>query len=117
MMYGTVGFPWESRVNTSYDPLNNINGCFNDIPMIRLAAITDGLTNTAFAGERAVGFIESRSSHADHRHLDLGHRTGHFVLRDVPPNDVFKNPFPPSLVGSNATALSVSSRRSEPLVW
>ncbi len=83
-----------------------MNGCFNDIPAIRLASITDGLSNTAFAGERAVGFMNRGrvTPIFGTWTLDVGQCTLLFAM--FPPNDVFKNPFPPRFVGTNATALS-----------
>ncbi len=58
-MYGTLINSWESRPDPAYDPYGQINGCFNDLPVITIAGITDGLSNTAFASERALGFINA----------------------------------------------------------
>ncbi len=75
------------------------------MPSIRLAAVTDGLSNTAFAGERAVGFMNrGRVAPIGTWTMDLGPGTLFFAT--YPPNDVFKNPFPPNVVGLNATSLS-----------
>jgi len=106
MMYGTVRFPWETRTNSSYDPLGEMNGCFNDLPSIRLSGITDGLSNTAFGGERAVGFMNRGrvTPIFGTWTLDIGQSTLFFAT--FAPNDVFKNPFPPNVVGPTATALS-----------
>ena len=43
----------------SYDPFGQINGCFNDLPRLTTASVTDGLSNTVFASERAMGFINA----------------------------------------------------------
>ena len=105
LMYGTVEFPWQTREPPWADPLNNINGCFNDIPRIGLSAITDGLSNTVFASERAVGFMNrGRPTPIGTWTLNMG--AGTLLFATYSPNDVFRNPFPPNLVGSNATATS-----------
>lgn len=59
LMYGTLIWGWEARPDPSYGPYGQINGCFNDLPVITLAMITDGLSNTIFASERALGFINA----------------------------------------------------------
>jgi prepilin-type N-terminal cleavage/methylation domain-containing protein/prepilin-type processing-associated H-X9-DG protein len=59
LMFGSLYYPWDSRPDPAYDPFGQINGCFNDLPSITLAGITDGLSNTIFVGERATGFINA----------------------------------------------------------
>lgn len=57
LMYGSVAYAWDSRPDWSYDPRNQINGCFNDLQQIGLAQITDGMSQTIFASERSVSRI------------------------------------------------------------
>ncbi len=59
LMYGSLADSWEARPDPSYDPHNQINGCFNDIQSIRYSSITDGLSNTLFASERALSHFNS----------------------------------------------------------
>ena len=59
LMFGTLIFSWADRPDPTRDPYGQINGCFNTLPQIRLAAITDGLSSTAFASERAMSFINT----------------------------------------------------------
>jgi prepilin-type processing-associated H-X9-DG protein len=58
LIYGSFAInpAWESTLDP-YDPYGQINGCFNDLQRITLASVTDGLSNTAFASERALGYI------------------------------------------------------------
>jgi prepilin-type processing-associated H-X9-DG protein len=58
LIYGSLAInpAWQSTP-VPYDPYGQINGCFNDLQRIALASITDGLSNTAFASERALGYI------------------------------------------------------------
>jgi prepilin-type processing-associated H-X9-DG protein len=58
LIYGSLSIhaAWESKP-APYDPYAQINGCFNDLQRITLASVTDGLSNTAFASERALGYI------------------------------------------------------------
>ena len=62
-MYGSFAInpAWESGLNP-YDPYGEINGCFNDLQSIALTSITDGLSSTAFASERALGYINQGQS-------------------------------------------------------
>ncbi len=58
-IYGTLQYGWEARPDPSYDPRGQINGCFNDIQRIRIADVTDGLSNTAFMSERALSRVNA----------------------------------------------------------
>jgi prepilin-type processing-associated H-X9-DG protein len=42
-----------------YDPRGQMDGCFNGRQRITIAGITDGLSNTAFASERALGVVNT----------------------------------------------------------
>jgi len=57
LMFGTVVFAWDSRPDPESDPLSQMNGVFNCHLNIGPSAVTDGLSNTAFASERALGVI------------------------------------------------------------
>lgn len=59
LMYGTLWYAWGAQPDPSYDPFGQINGCFNDLPRLTTASVTDGLSNTVFASERAMGFINA----------------------------------------------------------
>jgi prepilin-type processing-associated H-X9-DG protein len=56
-MFGTVQMYWGGRPIVESDPLEQMNGCFNHHQRISAAAITDGLSNTLFVAERAMGYI------------------------------------------------------------
>ena len=57
LMFGTVVFAWESRPDPESDPLSEMNGAFNCHLNLGPSSITDGLSNTAFASERALGVV------------------------------------------------------------
>jgi prepilin-type N-terminal cleavage/methylation domain-containing protein len=106
MMYGTVFFEWdESHLEPWKDPLNIINGCFNDIPRMTIAAITDGLSNTVFASERAVGYI-NRGRTRPIGAWSVNVASHSFLYAMVPPNDVFKTPPHPEFLADNNFAAS-----------
>ncbi len=88
-MYGTLHYPWELGAGSPDDPYRQINGCFNDLQRITLADITDGLSQTMFATERALTYINT----------DRIHPWGHWVgtltpstllYATFPPNTMFK---------------------------
>jgi len=79
---------WESNLAPS-DPYGQINGCFNDLQRITLASITDGLSSTAFASERALGYINRGRS--DPMGLWTASDGGTTLLYGWdPPNSVFR---------------------------
>jgi hypothetical protein len=57
LFYGTLLRAWEARPDPQYDPYGQIDGCCNDLQRIPLASITDGTSNTTFASERALSYI------------------------------------------------------------
>lgn len=84
LMYGTLPFPWEPG---GPDPYGQINGCFNVTPGIAPAAITDGLSHTIFAGERAMGFYnEDRITPLGRWTLAFAPQS--FVYATLPPNSI-----------------------------
>jgi prepilin-type processing-associated H-X9-DG protein len=87
-MFGTLIFQWETLPNPEYDPLGQMNGCFNEFQRITPAQITDGLSQTIFAADRAAGFLNRD------RVIPLGRWTmthGDTLLYGWhPPNRVFK---------------------------
>jgi prepilin-type N-terminal cleavage/methylation domain-containing protein/prepilin-type processing-associated H-X9-DG protein len=88
LMYGSLIYAWESRPDPSYDPYGQINGCFNDLPVVTLAMITDGLSNTVFASERALGFINANRVKPFGQWTDAGST---FLYAWNPPNSVFRD--------------------------
>lgn len=105
MMYGTVFFGWESHLEPWKDPLNNMNGCFNDIPRMTIAAITDGLSNTVFASERAVGYINrGRTKPIGAWSVNVASLS--FLFAMYPPNDVFKRPPHPEFIPHDVFGVS-----------
>jgi prepilin-type N-terminal cleavage/methylation domain-containing protein/prepilin-type processing-associated H-X9-DG protein len=105
-LYGTVQKEWETRTNPTYDPLNNINGCFNDLPSIRVADVRDGLAQTAFATERAVGFLNRERERGVIGIWTMDVAQGTLFFATFPPNDVFAHPFGPKVLGPNANSAS-----------
>lgn len=59
LMFGTLIDEWRSRPDPTFDPYGQINGCFNTLPNLTAASITDGLAQTIFVGERAIGFVNN----------------------------------------------------------
>jgi prepilin-type N-terminal cleavage/methylation domain-containing protein/prepilin-type processing-associated H-X9-DG protein len=111
LMYGTLLYNWESRPDPSYDPDGQINGCFNDLPAIRISSIADGLSNTAFGSERAMAFINTE------RIRPLGQWTnaedisaGSLLYAWDAPNSVFRNWTSPTYRTSLLPGLIVSSQ-------
>lgn len=97
MMYGTVFFGWESNLEPWKDPLNNLNGCFNDRPKITIGAITDGLSNTVFASERAISYINrGRVSPIGVWSVNVASHS--FLFAMSPPNEVLKHPMHPVFI-------------------
>jgi len=105
LMYGTVGANWESRPRPDWDPLGQINGCFNDRPRITLADITDGLSHTGFVSERALSYLNR----------DLNGPVGRWVMSDgastllyamQPPNVLFRFSTRDPLLGAAFTTAS-----------
>ena len=90
LMYGTLMFGWDSRTGPVYDPYGQINGCFNDLPVITIAGITDGLSNTAFASERALGFMNANRILPYGRWTSSDNPDTLLYAWDVP-NAVFRN--------------------------
>ena len=97
LMYGTVSNIYGVFQDGAYDPHNNKNGCFTDAPTIRFADITDGASNTAFAGERAVGFLNQG------RTFNIIGTWTQDLAQDIllfatyPPNAVFQHPVSPNI--------------------
>jgi len=88
-MYGTLFYSWESRPDPSYDPLGQINGCFNDIQVLRPADVTDGLSQTSFATERALSYFNGSRATPVGRWTDSeGWSTLAFAT--MPPNLIFQ---------------------------
>lgn len=104
VLYGTLDLAWEIRPNTAYDPLGQINGTFNDLPVIRLASLTDGLSNTGITGERAVGVL-NRS-----RLLPIGNWThtigihSIFLYAQYSPNAIYRSKLKTVSPGSAITS-------------
>jgi prepilin-type N-terminal cleavage/methylation domain-containing protein len=84
-LYGTLHYGWETRPNPAYDPRGQINGCFNDLPSITPAGITDGLSNTMFLSERALSHLNADRYNPVGRWVDsFGGATLSFAT--LPPN-------------------------------
>ncbi len=92
-IYGTVDYPWGNDNGPLDDPFGQINGCFNDIPSITMAAITDGLSNTAFASERALGFINRFEDQPIGQWTNARGPSTLFYMT-LPPNSIFRQPPP-----------------------
>jgi hypothetical protein len=90
VMYGSFIYSFESRPDPGYDPYGQINGCFNDLPAIRAAMITDGLSNTMFASERATGFINANRVHPIGEWTDSGGASS-LLYAWSSPNSVFRD--------------------------
>jgi len=111
LMFGTLVFPWDSRPDPSYDPLGQMNGCFNDTKSITYAGITDGLSNTAFASERALSFINAGRISPFGRWTDsIGGSTLLYAWH--PPNSVFRDWSRSGYRAGLLPALLVSSQHS-----
>jgi len=89
-MFGTVVYAWDNRSDPQSDPLNQMDGVFNCHLNLTAAAVTDGLSNTAFASERALGLINRD------RLTPMGKWTAAdgattLLYAWAPPNSIFKN--------------------------
>jgi prepilin-type N-terminal cleavage/methylation domain-containing protein len=112
MMYGSLIWYWATEPGVVYDPYGQINGCFNDLPVITMASITDGLSNTVFASERALGFINANRIHPFGRwtdSIDFG-GTNTLVYAWMPPNRMFQDASNPAYRTSLLPAMLTSSR-------
>jgi type II secretory pathway pseudopilin PulG len=88
-MYGTLSNDTGSYQANQPDPLGQINGCFTDNQRVTLAVITDGLSNTAFVGERALGAINAaRTESMGLWTASFGGTT--FLYALLPPNAYFR---------------------------
>ena len=90
LMHGTFVYAWDSRPDPAYDPYGQFNGCFNDLPVITIAGITDGLSNTAFASERALGFVNANRIRPFGRWTSSDNPDTFLYAWDAP-NTVFRN--------------------------
>ncbi len=88
-MFGTVGMNWELRPDPTADPLGQMNDCFNMRPRITLADLTDGLGQTAFASERAMGYI-NRDLNGSLGRWASSFTTETLIYAMQPPNAVFR---------------------------
>lgn len=94
-----------------HDPYKQVDGCFNDIQAITLADIRDGLSNTAFASERALGFINANRSHPFGPWTDtVGPVTILYAWH--PPNRVFRDWTRDSYRASLLPGMLASSRHA-----
>jgi hypothetical protein len=105
-MYGSLIYAWEFRPDPGYGPYGQINGCFNDLPVVTLAMITDGLSNTVFASERALGFINANRVKPFGQWTDAGST---FLYAWNPPNCVFREWSRPNYKTTSLPAELVSS--------
>lgn len=107
--FGTLVYNWQDSPDPTFDPYGEQNGSFNYQQQITLAGISDGLSNTAFASERAMGFIN------DNRVRPFGHWTGTigsstFLYAWNPPNSIFRDWTVPGFKASLMPGWLASSR-------
>ena len=89
----TVNYSWSDGPWPVPDPLGQINGCFNITPNLDHASITDGLSHTLFAGERAVGYANRQMENPVGRWTGASGEATLFNTM-VAPNALFDSPPP-----------------------
>ena len=108
-MYGTLPLDTGTYVANRPDPRGQIDGCFNDMSKIGLANITDGLSNTAFASERALG--EINAARTESMGLWTSSSGGTTLLLAMLPPNAFRRLWPGAQL-ANITTLPVESASS-----